>query len=99
MNSAVSSLEQRQQSLSDADNSPVAQQNITNAALLQLLRLHQSASALHAATLEQLTVANTWQRNAAVEASNTYGKAIASRQTAPPDFAGAGDTVRDFVAQ
>ena len=99
VNSAVSSLEQREQSLSDADNSPVAQQNITNAALLQLLRLHQSASALHAATLEQLTVANTWQRNAAVEASNTYGKAIASRQSAPPDFAGAGDTVRDFVAQ
>jgi hypothetical protein len=99
VNTAVSSLEQREQSLADVDNSPVAQQNITNAALLQLLRLHQSDAALHAAALEQLTVANTWQRNAAVEASNTYGKAIASRQSAPADFAGAGDTVRDFVAQ
>ena len=99
VNSAVSSLEQREQSLTEADNTPVAQQNITNAALLQLLRLHQTDAALHAATLEQLTVANTWQRNAAVEASNTYGKAIASRQAAAADFAGAGDTVRNFVAQ
>jgi hypothetical protein len=99
VNSAISSLEQREQSLSDADNTPVAQQNITNAALLQLIRLHQSDAALHAATLEQLTVANTWQRNAAVEASNTYGAAIVSRQAAPSDFAGAGNTVRDFVAQ
>jgi len=99
VNGAISALEEREQSTTDADNTPVAQQNITNAALVELLRLHQTDSALQAATLEQLTVANTWQRNAAVEATNTYGKAVASRQSTPADFAGAGDTVRNFVAQ
>ena len=99
VNGAISALEQREQSTTDADNTPVAQQNITNAALVELLRLHQTDSALQAATLEQLTVANTWQRNAAVEATNTYGKAVVSRQSTPADFAGAGDTVRNFVAQ
>ena len=99
VNGAISALELREQSTTDADNTPVAQQNITNAALVELLRFHQTDSALQAATLEQLTVANTWQRNAAVEATNTYGKAVASRQSTPADFAGAGDTVRNFVAQ
>jgi hypothetical protein len=99
LNSAIASLEQRQRSLADADNSPVAQQNITNAALLQLIRMHQSAATLHAATLEQLTVANTWQRNAAAETSNIYGAAITSRKTKLADIAGVADTLKTYGIQ
>jgi hypothetical protein len=96
LSGAIGSLEQRQQSLADADNTPVAQQNITNAALLQLIRMQQSAANLHAATLEQLTVANTWQRNAAAEASDIYGAAITSRKSKLADIAGVANTLQTY---
>jgi len=99
LNNAIGSLEQRQQSVADADNTPVAQQNITNAALLQLIRMQQSTANLHAAALEQLTVANTWQRNAAAEASDIYGGAISSRQNRLADIAGVADTLQTYAIQ
>lgn len=85
LNTAIQNLEAAQQSTHSADNTPAAQQNITNGILLQLLKLQQSAASLHAVVTERLAAANSWQRNTA--ADNLTMLPIQSRNTAPADYA------------
>ena len=89
---AVDSLQAQEQALDDDSNTPVAQANITNAALMQLIKLQQGAAAVHTSTLEQLAISNTWQRNAAAEATNFYGQTITYRSTVPSDYGGGAST-------
>ena len=64
---AIHALEVQAQALDDDSNTPVAQQNITNAAIVHSIKLQQSSAAVNAAILQQLVIANTWRRNAVAD--------------------------------
>lgn len=70
--SALNQLEQTALSQGPETNTLVGQQNITNAALVQQIRVMQANGAINAALLQQQLVANTYQRNVAAETLNTY---------------------------
>ena len=97
LNTAIQNLETAQQSTDPADNTPAAQQNITNGILLQLLKLQQSAASLHAVVTEQLAAANSWQRNTAADNLTMLSSAIQSRNTAPADYAHTAQTLTDYL--
>jgi hypothetical protein len=97
LTSAIQQLQTAQESTDDADNTPVAQQNITNGILLQLLKLQQSATSLHAVITEQLAVANSWQRNTAADNLTMISNAIQSRTDTPSDYSHTSATVTDYL--
>lgn len=97
LNSAIAALQSAQESTGDADNTPVAQANITNGALLQLLKLQQSNASLQAVLAEQLTAANTWQRNTAAEAITIQSQSISSRASSPTDYVNTSTTLTDYL--
>ena len=97
LNSAIASLNQSVESTDPADNTPVAQQNLTNGVLLQLLKLQQSVASLHAVIAEQLTAQGSWQRNAAAEATNMQIQAVDSRTAAPADYTNASATLMNYL--
>jgi hypothetical protein len=97
LNTAIQNLETAQQSTDPADNTPAAQQNITNGILLQLLKLQQSAASLHAVVTEQLAASNSWQRNTAADNLTMLSSAIQSRNTAPADYAHTAQTLTDYL--
>jgi hypothetical protein len=97
LNTAIQNLETAQQSTDPADNTPAAQQNITNGILLQLLKLQQSAASLHAVVTEQLAAANSWQRNTAADNLSMLSSSIQSRNTAPADYAHTAQTLTDYL--
>jgi type IV secretion system protein TrbJ len=94
---ALSALQRAEQSLDPLDNTPVAQQNITNGVLMQQIKLQQSSSSLLAVIAEQLTAANAWQRNSAAEATNIQNQALNARNANPADYANAGGTLTDYL--
>jgi hypothetical protein len=94
---AVNALQAQANALDDDSNTPVAQQNITNAAILQLIKLQQSNAAVNAAILQQLTIANTWQRNAVADRSNSYDHMIAVRSAQIADYKGSSATVSTYL--
>jgi len=97
LTSAIQHLQTAQESTEDADNTPVAQQNITNGILLQLLKLQQSATSLHAVATEQLAAANSWQRNTAADNLTMISNAIQSRTDTPADYSHTAATVTDYL--
>ena len=97
LTSAIQQLQAAQESTDDADNTPVAQQNITNGILLQLLKLQQSATSLHAVVTEQLAAANSWQRNTAADNLTMISNAIQSRTDTPADYSHTATTVTDYL--
>ena len=97
LNNAIAALQSAQESTGDADNTPVAQANITNGALLQLLKLQQSNASLQAVLAEQLTAANSWQRNTAAEAITIQSQSITSRMSAPADYSKTSATLTDYL--
>jgi hypothetical protein len=97
LTSAIQHLQTAQEATDDADNTPVAQQNITNGILLQLLKLQQSATSLHAVITEQLAAANSWQRNTAADNLTMVSNAIQSRTDSPADYSHTSATVTDYL--
>jgi hypothetical protein len=97
LNTAIQNLETAQQSTDPADNTPAAQQNITNGILLQLLKLQQSAASLDAVVTEQLAAANSWQRNTAADNLTMLSNAIQSRNAAPADYAHTAQTLTEYL--
>ena len=69
---ALNHLEQDALSQDPETNTLIGQQNITNAALLQQIRMTQANGTVNAALLQQQLVANTYQRNVAAETLNMY---------------------------
>ena len=94
---AIANLQMAQESTDPDDNTPVAQQNLTNGILLQLLKLQQSAASLHAVVTEQLAAANSWQRNTAAEAITMQSGAISFRTSAPADYANTSTTLTNYL--
>jgi type IV secretion system protein TrbJ len=99
LTTALANLQTAQESTDPADNTPVAQQNISNGILLQLLKLQLSTASLHAVTSEQLAAANSWQRNTAAEAIIMESTAINSRNTTPADYSNTAATLTDYLIQ
>jgi conjugal transfer/entry exclusion protein len=99
LTTAIQHLQTAQEATDDADNTPVAQQNITNGILLQLLKLQQSASSLHAVVTEQLAAANSWQRNTAADNLTMISNAIQSWNTAPADYSHTAGTLTNYLIQ
>jgi len=97
LNNAIAALQSAQQSTADSDNTPVAQANITNGALMQILKLQQSNVSLQVVLAEQLTAANTWQRNTAAEAISIQSQSISSRASAPTDYSNTSTTLTDYL--
>ena len=97
LNSSIAALQSAQESVTDADNTPVAQQNITNGALLQILKLQQSNASIDVVVAEQLTAANSWQRNSAAEAITIQSQAIHSRASAPADYSNTSGTLTNYL--
>jgi hypothetical protein len=93
---AVNALQAQAEALDDDSNTPVAQQNITNAAILQLIKLQQSSDAVNAAILQQLVIANTWRRNAVADGSNSYDHATAVRSVQTADYQAPSATIRTY---
>ncbi|GAC1699913.1 MAG: hypothetical protein NVS9B4_00270 [Candidatus Acidiferrum sp.] len=85
---AAAALQKQADSLDPAINTPIGQQNITNAALMQLIHLHTTSQATAAALLQQMAVANTWQRNAAATAANNYEVMMQARAAKSADLMG-----------
>jgi hypothetical protein len=83
----------------DGTNSEIEQLNLVNAAQAAALHEQQSQGALHACLVEQQILANTWQRNAAAEALNTYGSAMVSRQTDATEYGNVHETYYGYVPQ
>jgi type IV secretion system protein TrbJ len=94
---AIANLQMAQESTDPDDNTPVAQQNLTNGILLQLLKLQQSAASLHAVVTEQLAAANSWQRNTAAEAITMQSGAISFRTSAPADYSNTSTTLTNYL--
>jgi hypothetical protein len=94
---AIANLQMAQESTDPDDNTPIAQQNLTNGILLQLLKLQQSAASLHAVVIEQLAAANSWQRNTAAEAITMQSGAISFRTSAPADYANTSTTLTNYL--
>jgi hypothetical protein len=94
LTTAIANLQIAQESTDPDDNTPVAQQNITNGILLQLLKPQLS---LHAVTAEQLAAANSWQRNTAAEAITIESSAINSRDSSPADYSNTATTLTDYL--
>jgi hypothetical protein len=94
---ALSALQRAEQSLDPLDNTPVAQQNITNGVLMQQIKLQQSATSILAVIAEQLTAANAWQRNSAAEATNIQNQALNARNANTADYANVGATLTDYL--
>ena len=94
---AIANLQMAQESTNPDDNTPVAQQNLTNGILLQLLKLQQSAASLHAVVTEQLAAANSWQRNTAAEAITMQSGAISFRTSAPADYSNTSTTLTNYL--
>ena len=94
---AIANLQMAQESTDPDDNTPVAQQNLTNGILLQLLKLQQSAASLHAVVTEQLAAANSWQRNTAAEAITMQSGAISFRTSAPADYSNTSTTLSNYL--
>lgn len=99
LTTALANLQTAQESTDPADNTPVAQQNISNGILLQLLKLQLSTASLHAVISEQLAAANSWQRNTAAEAITMESTAINSRNSAPADYSNTAATLTDYLIQ
>jgi len=97
LTNAIANLQTAQESTDPDDNTPVAQQNITNGVLLQLLKLQLSTASLHAVAAEQLAAANSWQRNTAAEAISIMSNAIQSRSSAPADYSNTSATLTDYL--
>ena len=95
---AINDLQHRTESTDDDDNTLTAQQNLTNAAIMQSIKLQESANSINTAMLEQLTVQNTWNRNAAAELSNIYATRSQLATSNPSDYTNAGNTLRNFIA-
>ena len=97
LTTAIANLQKSQESTDPDDNTPVAQQNLTNGILLQLLKLQQSAASLDVVLTEQLAAANSWQRNTAAEAVTIESAAISSRTATPPDYSNTSATLTNFL--
>ncbi len=96
---AIAQLQSADNDDSDATNSEIEQLNLVNAAQAAGLHEQQSQGALHACLVEQQVLANTWQRNAAAEAMNSYGTATVSRQTDATEYGNAQETYYGYVPQ
>ena len=59
---AITDLQAQADALDEDTNTPVAQQNITNAAIMQSIKLQQTNASLLGAAVQQLAIGNTWQR-------------------------------------
>src|SRR6185312_7131375 len=94
--SSITDLENRALSDDPDDNTLTAQQNITNGALLAQLRAEQTQESINAAVLQQLTVANTFQRNAASDSLNTFGRQQQALADGTAQFSGVSDTLSSF---
>jgi hypothetical protein len=94
---ALSALQGAEQSLDPLDNTPVAQQNITNGVLMQQIKLQQSATSILAVIAEQLSAANAWQRNGAAEATNIQNQALNARNANSADYANSSATLTDYL--
>jgi hypothetical protein len=94
---ALATLQRAEQSLDPQDNTPVAQQNITNGMLMQQIKLQQSATSILAVIAEQLTAANSWQRNGAAEATNIQNQAINARSSNPADYSNSAATLTNYL--
>ena len=92
--SAVQALQQQSAALDSSANTPVAQQNITNAALMQVINNQATSQSAQVAVLEQLVIANTWQRNAAASAANNYAHQLGARSANTADLSGLSSAVQ-----
>ena len=97
LTASIAALQTAQQSIDPADNTPIAQANITNGILLQVLKLQQSAASFNAVIAEQLTAAHSWNRNTAAEAITIQAQAINSRASSAADYAGGSSTLTDYL--
>ena len=52
---------------------------------------------MNAAILEQLTIANTWQRNAVADRSNSYDHTLSIRAAQTADYRGSSVTVSSYL--
>jgi hypothetical protein len=96
---SISDLEGKALSDDPDNNTMAAQQNITNGALLVQLRSQQTTNALNAALLQQVTVANSYQRNLVANSLNVYGDQQNSFANRPAQFTGADETLENFDLQ
>jgi hypothetical protein len=96
---AIAQLQSADDDDSDSTNSEIEQLNLVNAAQAAGLHEQQSQGAVHACLVEQQVLANTWQRNAAAEAMNSYGTAIVSRQADATEYGNVQETYYGYVPQ
>jgi type IV secretion system protein TrbJ len=96
---AIAQLQSADDDDSDSTNSEIEQLNLVNAAQAAGLHEQQSQGALHACLVEQQVLANTWQRNAAAEAMNSYGTANVSRQADATEYGNVQETYYGYVPQ
>jgi len=96
---ALNQLEQNALSQDPETNTLVGQQNITNAALVQQVRVMQANGAVNAALLQQQLVANTYQRNVAAETLNTYAVLAQHQQNDTASPSGWASTLASYQPQ
>jgi len=96
---ALNQLEQNALSQDPETNTLVGQQNITNAALVQQVRVIQANGAVNAALLQQQLVANTYQRNVAAETLNTYAVLAQHQQNDTANPSGWAGTLASYKPQ
>jgi hypothetical protein len=65
--------------------------------LMQQIKLQQSATSILAVIAEQLTAANSWQRNGAAEATNIQNQAINARSSNPADYSNSAATLTNYL--
>jgi hypothetical protein len=94
---AESSLESDQMDTSSATNSEIEQLNLLNASDAQRLHEIQSQGALHACLVEQATIGNMAQRNAAASAINDAAIAQQERATNNTNPAGESNTWQSYL--
>ncbi len=94
---AQSALENDEFDPSSATNSEIEQLNLLNAADAQHLHEMQSQGALHACLVEQTTISNMAQRNAAALAVNDAATAQQERATNNTNPAGESNTWQNYL--
>jgi hypothetical protein len=93
---ALDQLEQTALSDDPEANTLVGQQNLTNAALMQQMRVLQANGTVNAALLEQQLVANTYRRNLTAATLNTYAVLAQRQATAEAYPQGWADTLANY---
>jgi|SRR5579883_688766 hypothetical protein len=94
---AQSALENDEFDTSSATNSEIEQLNLLNAADAEHLHEMQSQGALHACLVEQTTISNMAQRNAAALAVNDAATAQQERATNNANPAGESNTWQNYL--